>query len=86
MVEILAFRRVLGCGKMVVCQATGVGRTRYRKAVLVGPVGLCVRDLLCAIAMEPELHIISGKVAREHIHLLIAHRSHQSVRQILQWL
>jgi len=59
---------------------------KYRKAVLVGPVALRVRDLLREIAMERELDIVSGKVARDHVHLLIAHRPHQSVSQIVQWL
>jgi len=59
---------------------------KYRKAVLVGPVALRVRDLLRVIAMERELTIISGKVARDHVHLLIAHRPYQSISQIVQWL
>jgi putative transposase len=59
---------------------------KYRKAVLVGPVALRVRDLLREIAMEHELDIVSGKVARDHVHLLIAHRPHQSVSQMVQWL
>ena len=59
---------------------------KYRKAVLVGPVALRVRDLLREIAMEHELDIGSGKVARDHIHLLLAHRPQQSVSQMVQWL
>ncbi len=59
---------------------------KYRKAVLVGPVALRVRDLLREIAMEHELTILSGKVARDHVHLLIAYRPYQSVSQIVQWL
>ena len=59
---------------------------KYRKAALVGPVALRVRDLLREIAMEHELDIVSGKVARDHVHLLIAHRPHQSVSQMVQWL
>ena len=59
---------------------------KYRKAVLLGPVALRVRDVLREIAVERELTIISGKVARDHVHLLIAHRPYQSVSQIVQWL
>lgn len=59
---------------------------KYRKAALVGPVALRVRDLLREIAMERELDIVSGKVARDHVHLLLAHRPHQSISQIVQWL
>jgi putative transposase len=49
----------------------------------VGPVALRVRDLLREIAMERELTIISGKVARDHVHILIAHRAYQSVSQVV---
>jgi hypothetical protein len=73
----LAFRRVPECGNMVVCQAAAVGRTAgmssraiwpgsrgSRKAVLVGPMALRVRDLLHETGMERTLTIVSGKVAR----------------------
>lgn len=40
----------------------------------MGPVALRVRDLLREIAMEHELTILSGKVARDQVHLLIAYR------------
>jgi putative transposase len=59
---------------------------KYRKKVLAGPVALRVRDLLRQIAMEHELHIVSGKVARDHVHVLVAHRPHQDVSTIVQWL
>ena len=59
---------------------------KYRKPVLVGPVALRVRDLLRQIAMEHELHIISGKVARDHVHLLLSYRPPQDISQIVQWL
>ena len=52
---------------------------KYRKAVLVGLVVLRIRNLLREIAMEQELTILSGKVARDHGHLLIACRPYQSV-------
>lgn len=52
----------------------------------MGPVALRVRDLLREIAMERGLQIISGKVARDHVRLLIAQRPHQSVNQLVQWL
>ena len=45
-----------------------------------------VRDLLRQIAMEHELEIVSGKVARDHIHLLIGYRPTQHISQIVQWL
>lgn len=59
---------------------------KYRKAVLVGEVAIRVRDLIREIAMEHELAIISGKVARDHVHVFLSYRPHQGVSQIVQWL
>ncbi len=59
---------------------------KYRKAVLVGEVATRVRDLLRQIAMEHELEIISGKVARDHVHMFVSYRPNQTVSQVMQWL
>ena len=59
---------------------------KYRKAVLTGEVAIRVRDLLRQIAAEHELEIMSGKVARDHVHLFISYRPNQQVSQIMQWL
>jgi REP-associated tyrosine transposase len=59
---------------------------KYRKAVLTGEVAIRVRDLLRQIAAEHELEIMSGKVARDHVHLFVSYRPNQQVSQIMQWL
>jgi putative transposase len=59
---------------------------KYRKAVLTGPVAIRVRDLIRQIAMEHELEIVSGKVARDHVHVFLTYRPNQDVSQIMQWL
>ena len=59
---------------------------KYRKKVLCGAVAVRVRDLLRQIAMEHELEIISGKVARDHVHLFIGYRPTQQISQMVQWL
>jgi hypothetical protein len=59
---------------------------KYRKAVLTGEVAVRVRDLLRPIAAEHELEIVSGKVARDHVHLFLSYRLNQQVSQIMQWL
>jgi putative transposase len=59
---------------------------KYRKPVLTGEVAVRVRDLVRTIAAERELEIISGKVARDHVHVLISYRPTQPVSQIVQWL
>ena len=59
---------------------------KYRKSVLIGEVAVRVRDLLRQIAAEHELEIVSGKVARDHVHLLVSYRPNQHVSQLVQWL
>ena len=59
---------------------------KYRKSILVGPVAVRVRDLIRQIAMEHEINIVSGKVAKDHIHVFVSYRANQSISQIVQWL
>jgi putative transposase len=54
--------------------------------VLTGDLALRVRDLMRQIASEHELEIISGKVARDHVHVFLSYRPTQQVSQIMQWL
>src|SRR3954466_13366375 len=59
---------------------------KYRKRVLTGAVAVRARDPLRQIAAANDLHIISGKVAADHVHLFISYRAHQNISQIVQWL
>jgi putative transposase len=59
---------------------------KYRKRVLRGQVAMRVRDLIRQIAMEHDLHIISGKVAKDHVHVFISYRPMQTVSDIVKWL
>jgi REP-associated tyrosine transposase len=59
---------------------------KYRKPVLTGEVAVRVRDSIRQIAAEHELEIISGKVARDHVHVFVGYRPNQDVSQIMQWL
>ena len=59
---------------------------KYRKPVLTGDVAVRVRDIVRRVAAEHELEIISGKVARDHVHVLVSYRPTQRVSQIVQWL
>ena len=59
---------------------------KYRKPVLIGQVAIRTRDLIRQIAMEHEIAILSGKVARDHVHVLVAYRPHVDVSVIVQWL
>ena len=59
---------------------------KYRKQVLYGDVAVRARDLLRKIAMEHDLIIISGKVAKDHIHVFLSYRPTQNISKIVQWL
>ena len=59
---------------------------KYRKAVLSGEVAIRERDLLRQIGAEHELEIVSGRIARDHVHLFVSYRPNQPVSQIVQWL
>ena len=59
---------------------------KYRKHVLIGEVAIRVRDGLRPIASEHELAILSGKVAKDHVHLLIAYHPRQDLSTLVQYL
>ena len=59
---------------------------KYRKRVLSGKVAERTRDLLRQICMEHEVHIISGKVAADHIHVFVSYRPQMSLSQLVQYL
>jgi len=59
---------------------------KYRKKALTGEVALRVRDVIRQIAMEHEITILSGKIASDHIQVLVAYRPHVDVSMIVQWL
>jgi putative transposase len=56
---------------------------KYRKKVLTGEVALRVRDLIRQIAMEHEITILWGKVASDHIHVLVDYRPHVDISRIV---
>ena len=57
---------------------------KYRKRILTGEVALRVRDLVRQIAMEHEIAILSGKIASDHIHVLVRYRPHVDVSRMVQ--
>ncbi len=59
---------------------------KYRKKVLKGQVAIRTRDLLRQISIEHEIHVISGKVAVDYVHMFISYRPTQNVSKIMQWL
>lgn len=58
---------------------------KYRKKIIIGQVAYRVRDIIRQIAVEHEIYIVSGKVAPDHIHILISYRSTMDIAQIAQY-
>ena len=46
--------------------------TKYRKGVLKGEIGYRLRDLTRQISSDMGVEILSGVVAKDHIHLLVS--------------
>lgn len=46
---------------------------KYRKRILTGKVAERTRDLLRQICAEQEVHILTGKVAANHVHMFISY-------------
>ena len=53
---------------------------------MTGEVAVRTRDILRQIAMEHELEIITGKVAKDHVHMFVSYRPTQNISKIMQWL
>ena len=45
-----------------------------------------MRDIIRRIAVEHDLVSISGKIARDHVHVFLSYRPNQDVSKIAQWL
>ncbi len=58
--------------------------TKYRYEVLVGDVGLRVRELVRQTCEYLELDIIRGVVSKDHVHLLISSPPHLSPAEIMR--
>lgn len=59
---------------------------KYRKRVLTGQVSLRLRDILRQVALEHEIHIITGKIASDHVHMFVSYRPIESISKIVQYL
>jgi len=49
-----------------------VWTTKYRKPVLVGPVGLRLRELIREVCGGEDVQILKGHVSKDHVHLLVS--------------
>ena len=60
--------------------------TKYRKPVLLKPVGDRVRDLIRQVCREDEVEILKGHVSKDHVHLLVSIPPQVTISRFVQRL
>ena len=63
-----------------------VWTTKYRKAVLAGPVGMRLRDLVREVCRTNDIEILQGHVSRDHVHILVSAPPNMSPSKIMQYV
>jgi len=58
--------------------------TKYRYPVMVGDIGLRMRDLVRQICTEQQVDIIRGNVAPNHVHIYVSAPPYVSVSRLVQ--
>ena len=58
--------------------------TKYRKPVLVGDVGVRLRDLVRQVCSDLGTEVLSGVVSKDHVHILVAMPPRLSVSKLVQ--
>ena len=58
--------------------------TKYRKKVLKGEIGHCVRDLCRKVCSKHDVEILSGVVSADHVHLLVSIPPKVAVSKLVQ--
>ncbi|MBT9584134.1 IS200/IS605 family transposase [bacterium] len=60
--------------------------TKYRKAILAGPVGLRVRAVVRGVCDQMNVQILKGHVAGDHVHLMLSVPPKVRISDLLQRL
>ena len=63
-----------------------VWTTKYKKPVLIGKIGVRVRDLIREVCKTESVQIIRGHVSKEHIHLFVSVPPQLSVAKLAQYI
>ena len=58
--------------------------TKYRYEVLVGEVGIRVRDIIRQVCDSNDIQIIKGRVSKNHVHLYISYPPKLSISEIMR--
>jgi REP-associated tyrosine transposase len=60
--------------------------TKYRKPVLVGPIGKRARELIGEICGTHDVHILKGYISKDHVHLLLSIPPKVTISRLVQRL
>ena len=60
--------------------------TKYRKGVLVGEVGVRLRQLVREVCRANEIEILQGSILRDHVHVLLSCPPSLSPSKIMQYI
>ena len=60
--------------------------TEYRKPVLVGKVGLRLRELVREVCRSNDIEILQGSVFRDHVHVFLSCPPNLSPSRIVQYI
>ena len=60
--------------------------TKYRKGVLVGEVGVRLRQLVREVCRTNEIEILQGSILRDHVHVLLSCPPSLSPSKIMQYI
>src|SRR5262245_5937587 len=60
--------------------------TKYRKPVLVGPIGYRLRELISEICGSEDVHILKGHVSKDHVPLLVSIPPQVTISRLVQRL
>jgi putative transposase len=60
--------------------------TKYRKPVLVGPIGLRVRELIQEVCGELDVHILKGPISKDHVPLPVSIPPQVTISRLVQRL
>ena len=58
--------------------------TKYRYKVLVGEIGIRVRDLVRQFCEANEIQILKGVVSKDHVHILVSAPPHIAPSDIMR--
>src|SRR3954454_2980451 len=60
--------------------------TKYRKPVLVGPIGKRARELIREICGTHDVQILKGQISKDHVHLLLSIPPKVTISRLVQRL